>query len=60
MVAFQKNVMLSIEGINEIVIEELQKGESFMKNELKFYTSLPLFILTTCIMWGMSLSLIYL
>lgn len=30
-----------------------------MKNELKFYTSLPLFILTTCIMWGMSLSLVY-
>ena len=30
-----------------------------MKNELKFYTSLPLFVLTTCIMWGMSLSLIY-
>ena len=30
-----------------------------MKKELKFYTSLPLFILTTCIMWGMSLSLIY-
>ena len=30
-----------------------------MKNELKFYTSLPLFMLTTCLMWGMSLSLIY-
>ena len=30
-----------------------------MKNELKFYTSLPLFVLTTCIMWGMSLSCIY-
>lgn len=31
-----------------------------MRNELKFYTSLPLFLLTTCIVWGMSLSLIYL
>jgi hypothetical protein len=30
-----------------------------MKNELKFYTSLPLFILTTCLIWGISLSLIY-
>lgn len=30
-----------------------------MKSKLKFYTSLPLFILTTCLMWGMSLSLIY-
>ena len=30
-----------------------------MENELKFYTSLPLFILTTCLIWGISLSLIY-
>ena len=30
-----------------------------MKNELKFYTSLPLFLLTTCLIWGISLSLIY-
>ena len=30
-----------------------------MKNELKFYTSLPLFILITCLIWGISLSLIY-
>jgi hypothetical protein len=30
-----------------------------MDNELKFYTSLPLFILTTCLIWGISLSLIY-
>lgn len=30
-----------------------------MKNELKLYVALPLFILATCIMWGMSLSLIY-
>lgn len=30
-----------------------------MKKELKFHTDLPLFILTTCLMWGMSLSMIY-
>lgn len=30
-----------------------------MRDELKFHTSLPLFLLTTCIMWVMSLSLIY-
>lgn len=30
-----------------------------MKNELKFYSSLPLFILTTSIMWVMYLSCIY-
>ena len=30
-----------------------------MKNELKLYVALPLFILATCIMWGMSLSLVY-
>ena len=30
-----------------------------MKKELKFHTDLPLYILTTCLMWGMSLSLIY-
>lgn len=30
-----------------------------MENELKFYTSLPLFILTSCLIWGISLSLIY-
>ena len=30
-----------------------------MENELKLYTSLPLFILTTCLIWGISLSLIY-
>ena len=30
-----------------------------MKKELKFYTSLPLFIIVVCVMWGVSLSLIY-
>ena len=30
-----------------------------MKNELKFYTSLSLFTLTTCLIWGISLSLVY-
>ena len=30
-----------------------------MKKELKFYTSLPLFIIVVCVMWGISLSLIY-
>lgn len=30
-----------------------------MKKELKFYTSLPLFIIVICVMWGVSLSLIY-
>ncbi len=30
-----------------------------MKKELTFYTALPLFIMTTCLMWGMTLSLIY-
>ena len=30
-----------------------------MKNELKFYTALPLFILTTCLLWGMALFNIY-
>ena len=30
-----------------------------MKKELKFYTSLPLFITVVCVMWGISLSLIY-
>lgn len=30
-----------------------------MKKELKFYTSLPLFIIVVCVMWVVSLSLIY-
>ena len=30
-----------------------------MRDELKFYTSLPLFLLTTCVMWVTSLSLVY-
>ena len=30
-----------------------------MKKELKFYTSLPLFIIVACVMWGISLGLIY-
>lgn len=30
-----------------------------MEKELKFYTSLPLFIFTTCLIWSISLSLIY-
>ena len=30
-----------------------------MKKELKFYTSLPLFIIVVCVMWGVSLSIIY-
>ena len=30
-----------------------------MKKELQFYTSLPLFIIVVCVMWGISLSLIY-
>ena len=30
-----------------------------MKKELKFYTALPLYILTTCLMWGMTLGMLY-
>ena len=30
-----------------------------MRKELKFYTSLPLFIIVVCVMWGTSLSLTY-
>ena len=30
-----------------------------MEKELKFYTSLPLFIFITCLIWSISLSLIY-
>ena len=30
-----------------------------MKKELKFHTDLPLFIIVACLMWGMTLSLIY-
>ncbi len=30
-----------------------------MKKELKFYTALPLYIMTTCLMWGMTLGMLY-
>jgi len=39
-------------------ISKLLRSE-LMKKELKFYTSLPLFIIVVCVMWGVSLSLIY-
>ncbi len=30
-----------------------------MKKELKFYTALPLYIMTICLMWGMTLGMLY-
>ena len=30
-----------------------------MKKELEFYTALPLYIMTTCLMWGMTLGMLY-
>ncbi|MBE6697733.1 MAG: hypothetical protein E7581_04340 [Ruminococcaceae bacterium] len=30
-----------------------------MKKELKFYTALPLYIMTVCLMWGMTLGMLY-
>ena len=30
-----------------------------MKKELEFYTDLPLFIMTICLMWGMTLGMLY-
>ena len=30
-----------------------------MEKELKFYTALPLYIMTTCLMWGMTLGMLY-
>ena len=30
-----------------------------MKKELEFYTALPLYIMTICLMWGMTLGMLY-